>query len=239
MKKVIIYYNFVKIISIFEILLTQNPNPLMKHHFKKLTVFLYICVALIAYSCSEEKDIMKEENRISTVNLKDLPFLQKELNKDKSKGFYSKEDAMYYLDKINTENIIQIIDQLGIKSYTFGLNYRKQDTLFNLCAKETNEGYSYTLLKYSTTNLDEWIQDIKTTQKSFINPDIKAEPLDSKVYLSQTTCIEFHFLCPSGEHDLSNSSGCVFPREQWYSAFEIVTCNSNSGGGPGRPYTNS
>ena len=36
MKKVIIYYNFVKINITFEIVLTQKPNPLMKHHFKKL-----------------------------------------------------------------------------------------------------------------------------------------------------------------------------------------------------------
>ena len=34
----------------------------MKHYFKKLTVFLYICIALIAYSCSEENDFVKGQN---------------------------------------------------------------------------------------------------------------------------------------------------------------------------------
>ncbi len=34
----------------------------MKHYFKKLTVFLYICIALFAYSCSEENNFVKEQN---------------------------------------------------------------------------------------------------------------------------------------------------------------------------------
>ena len=34
----------------------------MKHYSKKLNVFLYICVALFVYSCSQENDFIKEQN---------------------------------------------------------------------------------------------------------------------------------------------------------------------------------
>ena len=205
----------------------------MKHHFKKLPVFLYICLALIAYSCSEEKDVVKEQSRISTVNLKDLPFLQKELTKDKRKGSCSKEDAVYYLDKINTQNIIQIIDKLGIKSYTFALNYREQDTLFNLCAKETNDGYSYTLLKYTTPILDQWIQDIKTTKRSDIIPEVKVEPLDNKIYyIANGVCISITFECGSdSHHTLSEIGNCHVDLSLWILTIEIGPCAANTGGG--------
>ena len=42
-------------------LLTQNQTSLMKHYSKKLNVFLYICLALFAYSCSEENDFIKKK----------------------------------------------------------------------------------------------------------------------------------------------------------------------------------
>ena len=34
----------------------------MKHYFKRTNVFLYICLALFAYSCSEENNFVKEQN---------------------------------------------------------------------------------------------------------------------------------------------------------------------------------
>jgi hypothetical protein len=45
----------------------------MKHYFKKLPVFLYICVALIAYSCAEEKDFVKKQNH-EKIKMEDQSF---------------------------------------------------------------------------------------------------------------------------------------------------------------------
>ena len=45
----------------------------MKHYFKKLPVFLYICVALIAYGCSEEKDFVKNQNH-EKIKMEDQSF---------------------------------------------------------------------------------------------------------------------------------------------------------------------
>ena len=34
----------------------------MKHYCRKTNIFLYICLALFAYSCSEENNFVKEQN---------------------------------------------------------------------------------------------------------------------------------------------------------------------------------
>ena len=204
----------------------------MQHYFKKLPVFLYICLALFAYSCSEEKNIVEEQSRINKVNLRDLPFLKKELNKETSKGSFAKGDIAYYLDRIITENIIEIIDQQGLKSYTFALNFREQDTLFNLCAKETISGYNYNLVKYSTTNLDQWIQDIKTTQQSSVMPEVEAERIDSNFILVLSSCVEYNFVCPSGLHNILSEGSCEYELTSWTATYNIVPCYvaSNVGG---------
>lgn len=204
----------------------------MKHYFKKLPVFLYICIALFVYSCAEEKNVVDEQNRIKKVNLSDLPFLQRELNKETSKGSFARGDIAYYLDRIITENIIEIIDQQGLKSYTFALNFRERDTLFNLCAKETIDGYSYNLVKYSTTNLDQWIQDIKTTQQSSVMPEVEAERIDSNFILVLASCVEYNFVCPSGQHNILSEGSCEYELTSWTATYNIVPCYvaSNVGG---------
>ena len=45
----------------------------MQHYFKKLSIFLYICVALIVYSCAEEKDFVKEQNH-EKIKMEDQSF---------------------------------------------------------------------------------------------------------------------------------------------------------------------
>ena len=48
----------------------------MKHYSKKLNVFLYICLALFAYGCSVENDLVKEQNqgkiKLKTKTLEEL-----------------------------------------------------------------------------------------------------------------------------------------------------------------------
>ena len=44
----------------------------MKHFSKKLNVFLYICLVLFAYSCSEENDFIKKKK--NDFNVKEKSF---------------------------------------------------------------------------------------------------------------------------------------------------------------------
>lgn len=184
--------------------------------------------------CEKEiyENSLQEKENVSRVNLNDLPFLKKSLNKKFAKGSFAKEELIFYLDKINTENIIQIIDQQGLKNYTFAINYRTQDTIYNLCAKEKNEGnYTYSLVKYSSQNIDQWIEDLKSTNQSSINPDIKADLLlDSRTV--SLPCISVLLTCPSGEHNSINSYGCIYNINQWSMAVTIsLDCFGSGGGG--------
>lgn len=196
---------------------------------KQITQFIALCSLIILVGCETEKEFINEKNNVHKVNLKDLPFLQESINREKSKSSNAKNSAESYFDKIVPENIIEITDQQGLKNYTFALNFREQDTLINLNAKETTDGYTYSLIKYTTSNLDQWIYDILENNQSSITPEISTESLDSKTAYS-VNCIQVTLTCPSGMHDGSNMGACNFSYDQWLLTIDVTNCPGGGGG---------
>lgn len=93
--------------------------------------------------------------------------------------------------------------------------------------------------KHSTkhsTKLEQWIEDIKLTQQSEINPEVSGEYLNRVV--AEEVCVRTNLVCPSGLHGIGNLEECTYDFLAWISVLEVIPCGGGSGGGGGNPGNN-
>ncbi len=192
----------------------------MKHYFKKLTVFLYICLALFAYSCSEENDFVKEQNQGEKIIVRKMSFnefsknpaILSKLNQVKNKetlagrivydsihDFYINTDYCVYLEKE------------GKTSYTFAL-YRDVDNgkTENLVLSSKDDGsFESKMVIYDITAAEKELITIGA-YIDFLN---KTKIIDlEKIYYTEmcftTNLVVVHHYCSLAGHSWAQRYDC-------------------------------
>ena len=196
----------------------------MRHLFFLTKVVLLMLVT----SCSE--DLYEEHteiNKVKTVNLQDLPFLEQNINQRRASFKSTSESAIDYFSLIETQDILLVEQVDGTKDYTFALKLPYQDTLTNLIAQEKNNTITYSLIKYTAQNQEAWLQGLESNNPFAIPVTVTQFGIDSK---SNPLCIKLKGTCPSGLHDLSTIAGCDF-KDLGSWTFNITYYVCDNGGG--------
>ena len=183
---------------------------------------------MLVTSCSE--DLYEEHteiNKVKTVNLQDLPFLEQNINQRRASFKSTSESAIDYFSLIETQDILLVEQVDGTKDYTFALKLPYQDTLTNLIAQEKNNTITYSLIKYTAQNQEAWLQGLESNNPFAIPVTVTQFGIDSK---SNPLCIKLKGTCPSGLHDLSTIAGCDF-KDLGSWTFNITYYVCDNGGG--------
>ena len=137
----------------------------MKHYFKKLPVFLYICLAFFAYSCSEENNFVKEQNHLKVKfeqktfeEVLKIPIFNEAYRKIvKSKGVLNKSaeartalEDEYGFTIVENSPVRITIDEYGSVFYTLLIEREvKEELIFeNLMIQVKDEETSAAIFKY-------------------------------------------------------------------------------------------
>ena len=205
----------------------------MKNNFKQLSKIVLLLLVFFLWSCEKEENSssVEEKEMKREVELSDIPNLMNSIKNKQQNGLLSK-NAGDYLSLINTEKIIQITQNDGRKTYTFALNMHETDTLTNLVAKENGNGFDYHLVKYSSTQLEQWKTAIANGEYSDVVVAVENISIDG--YSSGGGCYEIGYSCPSGWHNsLNELDSCEYSYYQWSATTLAVPCETFSGGGGG------
>lgn len=198
---------------------------------RHLLFFTNLVVLILATSCSE--DLYEEHteiNKVKTVNLQDLPFLEQNINQRRASFKSTSESAIDYFSLIETQDILLVEQVDGTKDYTFALKLPYQDTLTNLIAQEKNNTITYSLIKYTAQNQEAWLQGLESNNPFAIPVTVTQFGIDSK---SNPLCIKLKGTCPSGLHDLSTIAECDFKDlGSWTFNLTYYVCD-NGGGSTG------
>ena len=173
----------------------------MKHYFKKLNTFLYICMALIVYGCSEEQDFVKQQN-YKKIKMEDQSFdklLQlpvfndayQKVVKAKTKITNSTMgrtalEEQYGFD-IVPEVPVRIISTTDQGMYYMLLIERpiKEDLKFeNLIINVKDSEVTAAIIKYEMANLAQKIDAINSYIFDFTDTNITSLVIDGKMMYS-------------------------------------------------------
>ena len=173
----------------------------MKHFFKKLNTFLYICIALIVYGCSEEQDFVKQQN-YKKIKMEDQSFdklLQlpifndayQKVVKAKSKITNSTMgrtalEEQYGFD-IVPEVPVRILSTTDQGMYYMILIERpiKEDLKFeNLIINVKDSEVTAAIIKYEMANLAQKIDAIDSYIFDFTDTNITSLIVDGKMMYS-------------------------------------------------------
>jgi hypothetical protein len=200
----------------------------MKQKLKKIYQSLIICTIIVLNSCQKEDEMQKSNEQQSifgTVNLNQIPEIKNAIDKKKNKST-SRQNASVYLNLINPENIITVIDEFGYKSYTFSLNFEEENQLSNLVMQETKSGLVYYLAKYTTNNFAQWKNDLDNKILSNTDVNVTFEDLDApNTGSSRYDCQKSGMkrVCPSGQHSWGQQAICDYYYKQWI--YQVVITN--------------
>ena len=201
-------------------------------HFIKMAFYLLSIISIFGISSCErelyENQIAEGKERITIKTLEDLPFLKNSINsKISNKSTTNKE--IDYFQLIDESKIVVIEDENNLKTYTLPLKLEMTDELINLIAKETSDELKYYLVKYTSTNFDEWIYNLRNN--IFTTIETEQTIID---FEDESRCfgsVEF-FLCPSTQHFTisGNTDGCVHSIDKWMPilSMSIQVCGDNS-----------
>jgi hypothetical protein len=174
----------------------------MKHYFKKLNVFLYICLAFFAYSCTYEKEFVNEENHLkikmeqkSFDELLQLPAFNEAYRKViKSKTVLSNEimartalEEQYGFDIVDTK--VQVMAEDGLTSYTMLIERAVSNELEfeNLIIQiDSLNNVSAGLLKY---NIQYPVLTKEDYYSNFVITDKELIPLEIDGKMSFEDCV--------------------------------------------------
>lgn len=173
----------------------------MKRYFKKLNAFLYICIALIVYGCSEEQDFVKQQN-YKKIKMEDQSFdrlLQlpvfndayQKVVKAKSKITNSTMgrtalEEQYGFD-IVPEVHVRILSTTDQGMYYMLLIERpiKEDLKFeNLIINVKDSEVTAAIIKYEMANLAQKIDAIDSYIFDFTDTNITSLVVDGKMMYS-------------------------------------------------------
>jgi hypothetical protein len=152
-------------------------NPKINNIFK---LFAF-CTVIVVSSCQNDNEVQNSNEQkpiFGKVNLNQIPEIKKAID-DKKNKITSRQNASFYLNLINPENIITIIDILGRKSYTFSLNLEEENQLTNLVVQEKENGLQYYLVKYTATDFSQWKSELQNKIVSTIKPTVIYELLEA------------------------------------------------------------
>jgi Peptidase family M23 len=173
----------------------------MKNYFKKLNVFLYICVALIVYGCSEEQDFVKQQN-YKKIKMEDQSF-------DKLLQLPVFNDAYQKVVKAKTKITNSTMGRTGLEEqYGFdivpevpvriistteqGMYYMllierpiKEDLKFeNLIINVKDSEVTAAIIKYEMANLAQKIDAIDSYIFDFTDTNITSLVIDGRMMYS-------------------------------------------------------
>ncbi|UGS19837.1 DUF6973 domain-containing protein [Flavobacterium cyclinae] len=199
------------------------------NQLSKITLFLF---SLLLLSCEKDENSPSniEKNIKREVKLSEIPNLFNSIQ-NRQHNINHAKNSTDYLSLINTESITEISQSNGNKTYTFSLNINETDTLTNLVAIENNNGFDYHLVQYSSSQLEQWKDDIHNHQNTNVLVDVNNIPLSSYTNSTENICTETGWTCPSGQHNLNSLAHCVYPFIEWSMSTYTVPCDDNSGGG--------
>ena len=112
----------------------------MKHHFKRVPIFIYLCLVSILYSCTQEKEYLQNNNG-------DFKFTQKPINELlKLESFKTSYDKVAYVKQKNLasrsaledefnftiveDRDVNVIEKEGFKYYNILIERSVKDSLF-------------------------------------------------------------------------------------------------------------
>lgn len=206
----------------------------MNRKFKRFLQVITCCILLLLTNCqnddfNSQKTKNEAENK-RVVKLNDLPFLEKDINK--RQGIYSRS-ASDYINMINPNQVIEYTNPDNSKTYTFALNIHENDTLTNLFITERGNDFEYHLIKYSSSEIEGWKDQIVDGVKPNININISIERLYNTSSKSGGSCFETGWVCPSGQHHEGQESECTFDTNEWGFTTYLVPCDDGGGSGSG------
>lgn len=169
------------------------------NQLSKITIFLF---SLFLLSCEKDENSPSniEKNIKREVKLSEIPNLFNSIQ-NRQHNINHAKNSTDYLSLINTESITEISQSNGNKTYTFSLNINETDTLTNLVAIENNNGFDYHLVQYSSSQLEQWKDDIHNHQNTNVLVDVNNIPLSSYTNSTENICTETGWTCPSGQHN--------------------------------------
>lgn len=158
---------------------------------KILLIFsVLFSLGIVIYSCVDD-DLMHEHEegkklKISTVSMTEVPFLQEKIAHVKQQ-----KNGTSYLDSINTEQVLRMIDTLGVDNFTFSLtNTEAANVLTNLVAtKNTNNTWRLYMVRYTVnenSSVKEFLQGLSSHTNTYTGSietlDLQGNVISKKNY---------------------------------------------------------
>jgi hypothetical protein len=133
----------------------------MKQKLQKITKTLLFCIVIILSSCEKEDNITIQNTEAKNNNIsikyvsgKNIPNIINKLNPDYSSTFKSSSSKSNMITdsfgSISIENILEVIDSLGNKNYSFTLSPKKPkpNSIFNLVISTSNGNKDMAIVEY-------------------------------------------------------------------------------------------
>jgi hypothetical protein len=205
----------------------------MKQKLQKITKTLLFCFVIILSSCEKEgvstiQNTEAKNNNISIkyVSGKNIPNIISKLNPDYSSTFKSSSSKSNMITdsfgSISIENILEVIDSLGNKNYSFTLSPKKPkpNSIFNLVISTSNGNKDMAIVEYRMA--PNFAQDYYNGRKS----------------ISEFTGSILRFPFKDASNLFSKTSGntCIQNIDEVVNCDEIIVDGGNiisSGGGGG------
>lgn len=205
----------------------------MKQKLQKITKTLLFCFVIILLSCEKEgistiQNTEAKNNNISIkyVSGKNIPNIISKLNPDYSSTFKSSSSKSNMITdsfgSISTENILEVIDSLGNKNYSFTLSPKKPkpNSIFNLVISTSNGNKDMAIVEYRMA------------------PDFAQDYYNGTKSISEFTgrILRFPFKDASNLFYKTNGNTCIQNIDEVVNCDEIIVDGGNiisSGGGGG------
>jgi hypothetical protein len=199
----------------------------MKHFSKKLNVFLYICLALFAYSCSEENDFIKKKKNDFTVKEKsfkealDMPVFTNAYSKLAKKTVAS-TNTEFARTALEEQFGFMIVPDSPVKIIT-----KEDGTVYFTILIERNEKenlrFENLIMKVFNGETKAAIFKYKLTEKGIITPtsDYTIKGIESTVFTDLN--VEGKMFFNSSGETCFDISVILCNKEDWRDAGHIAT----------------
>ena len=140
----------------------------MKQKILKNKLLLLLFALSFFYACQNDEfkeDIDNMNNQVyKHISINEIPLIKPLLDEMKkiklNPNITSKSSETYLgVENVNTDDIIQIVDEYGMDNFTFGIDTDFENSQYyeNLILSEVNNGYIAYIMRYTPTQ--EWIND--------------------------------------------------------------------------------
>ena len=140
----------------------------MKQKILKNKLLFLLFALSFFYACQNDEfkeDIDNMNNQVyKHISINEIPLIKPLLDEMKkiklNPNITSKSSETYLgVENVNTDDIIQIVDEYGMDNFTFGIDTDFENSQYyeNLILSEVNNGYIAYIMRYTPTQ--EWIND--------------------------------------------------------------------------------